>query len=127
MNAPRRVGPLPVTVTAAEAEAFANAIAPGGCGVPLIFPIRFLALPEIHAALANVADMARHIVLHEAQSFTVASPMQPGIAYLLTATLTLGAESQPRIVIEASIDEKSGTHVGKLRATLRLLPLVAPT
>ena len=116
-------------VTAAEALAFADAVAspPGGSGVPLIFPIRFLALPEIRAALADVADVARHVVLHEAQSFTCARQIQPEIAYLLSATLTLGVESQPRISIAASIHNESGTLVGEMHTTLRLLPIVAPT
>lgn len=127
MSATRRVGPLPVLVTAAEAAAFADAVAPGVSGVPLIFPVRFLALPEIRAALMEIADMARHVVLHEAQSFTAARQIHAEAAYFLTTTLTLGAESQPRITVETNIDDESGTYVGGMTATLRLLPMAPPT
>lgn len=114
-------------VTAAEAAAFADAVAPGGAGVPLILPIRFLALPEIRAALAEITDMARHVVLHEAQNFSSARQIHAETAYLLTVTLTLGTESQPRITIETGIEDESGTRVGDMHTTLRLLPMAVPT
>lgn len=127
MSATRHVGPLPVMITAAEAAVFADAVAPGGSGVPMIFPIRFLALPEIRAALMDIADIARHVVLHEAQSFTLARQIHAEAACFLTAALTLGAESPVRITIEIGIDDESGTRVGDMHTVLRLLPVAAPT
>lgn len=123
MSTARRVGPLAVRASAPEVAALAQGVLPGGSGVPDILPIRFLAHAEVQAALAAMTDMARHVVLHEAQSFDFAGEIHADTDYKMTCELASGNESGARITIESVISDMSGTIVCEFHTTLRLLPV----
>lgn len=120
-----------VRASAAEVAALAHGVLPGvlpgGSGVPEILAIRFLAHAAVRAALAAMADMARHVVLHEAQSFDFAGEIHADTDYLMTCELALGGESGERMMVESAIADMSGTKVCDLHTVLRLLPAAAGT
>ena len=120
------LGCFPVTGTAAEADAFraATGLAPADETVlPLTFPMRWLAAPEVRGALVamTAGDFA---LVHEAQTFDYERPLRVGEAYALTARARREADPD-RLVLHGSIAARDGTPVARLETVLRLFPLDA--
>ncbi len=118
------LGCFPVTATAAEADAFraATGLSPvDGTILPLTFPMRWLAAPEVRGAMIAMAadDVA---LVHEAQTFDYDRPLRVGEAYALT--LSARREADPaRLVLHGSIATRDGTPAARLETVLRLFPL----
>ena len=118
------VGPLAVRIDQADAAALAWAVAPDGAEptVPLIFPIRWLALPQIHRALSELVDLSTVVLVHEAQGFVSAAPLCAGVDYVLAARLTRSEGAAARVMVTGTMRDAAGVDVGELHATLRILP-----
>jgi len=115
-----RVGPLNVRIDETDAAALANAVVPGASHgtIPLIFPLRWLALPELRAALADLVGSEGRAVLHESQRFDCARPPRAGMDYELTAELTRQDAEPPRITMTAVVRDQAGEFV-RLTTVLR--------
>jgi len=123
----RQVGPLVLTLGADEAAAFADALGSQRPGwVPLIFPARWLALPAIRAAVAELADLANGLALHETQSFEIDAPLLPNAAYTFTATIRRLSENPPRLIVQAVVATADGIACVRFQAGLRIVPRTAP-
>jgi len=112
-----------LTVDAREALALAQVLG-GGVDdwVPIIFPIRWLALVEIRVALAAFADPASTLLLHESQSFSQRSALRMGETYLVTLNLQALSGQPRRIEMIGAATSLAGIVKAELRATLRVLP-----
>ena len=127
MTAERQAGPLALTLRADEAAAFADALGSQRPGwVPLIFPASWLALPEIRAAVAELADLTDGLALHETQSFDCLVPLRPGTTYTVTATVRRVGENPPRLSVQAIAATADGTLCVRFQAGLRIVPRTAP-
>jgi hypothetical protein len=88
--------------------------------VPLIFPIRWLALERIRATLAALADPG--LLVHETQSFDYARALRAGEEYALDVTITADATDPSRITLHGTAADAGGKIVATLEAGLRVLP-----
>ena len=118
------LGCFPVMATAAEARAFRSAtgLSPlGGAILPLTFPMRWLAAPDVRGAMiAMVPDGVA--LIHEAQTFDYERPLRVGECYALT--LLARREADPdRLVLHGSIATGDGAPLARLETVLRLFPL----
>jgi len=116
----RHVGPLNVRIDETDAAALANAVVPGANPgtVPLIFPLRWLAVPELRTALADLVASEDRAVLHESQRFDCVRPPLAGQDYELTAELTRQDTEPPRITIAAVVRDQAG-EIMRLITVLR--------
>ena len=118
------LGPFAVMGVASEVEAFRAATglpADGGPRLPLTFPMRWLAAPEVRAATTGMVsdDVA---LVHEAQTFEYDAPLLTGEPYALT--LVAHRESDPdRLVLTGSVAAVDGTRMARLETVLRLFPM----
>ena len=117
------LGVFPVRGTASEADAFRLAIGqpPGGVALPLTFPMRWLAAPEVRAATTGMVpdDVA---LVHEAQTFEYDAPLLTGEPYALT--LVAHRESGPdRLVLAGSVATIDGTRMAWVETVLRLFSM----
>ena len=125
--APTPLGCFTVTGHASEVDAFRRATGlstPDGAVLPLTFPMRWLAAPEVKDA---VGAMVPHDValVHEAQSFDYERPLRVGTAY--TLTLRAHREADPdRVVLHGAIATGDCEPVARLETVLRLFPLGQP-
>ena len=123
------LGCFPVAGTAAEARAFRSAIGLSPADganlplpfLPLTFPMRWLAAPDVRRAMiAMVPD--RVALVHEAQTFDYERLLRVGESYALT--LLARREVDPdRLVLDGSIAAGDGAPVARLETVLRLFPL----
>ena len=88
--------------------------------VPLIFPVRWLALTGIRAALA--AHAGSGLLVHETQSFDYARALRAGEEYTLEITITADAADPSRIRLHGTAADAGGKNVATLEAGLRVLP-----
>jgi len=123
----RHVGPLALTLGADEAAALSAALGSQRPGwVPVIFPARWLALPEIRAAVAELVDLENGLPLHETQGFDVVAPLQAGTAYTLIAAIRRLDDNPPRLSIQGRVTGPDGTDHARFQAGLRVVPRKTP-
>lgn len=92
-------------------------------GVPLTFPIRWLALPEVRAVLNGLVTERDLVLIHESQSFAYERPLRLDEPYALN--LAARREGAPdRLVAEASIVAADGSLCVTLETVLRLFSTV---
>jgi hypothetical protein len=103
-----RIGPLAVKADAAHVCEFLNATSGGGDTgglLPFTFPICWMAMPEIRAAVASLAradDGSALLPLHESQSFDYAEPLCAGVDYCMSVDIR--REDAPlRLVLRADV------------------------
>jgi len=120
-RAGRRIGPIPVRTTAADVEAFRASIFGAGAAVPLTFPMRWLALPAIAAAVAELLQGADWVPVHEAQSFDYDRPLTMDENYVMTVDIEASPAS-PRLTLKASIATPRAELCVRVETVLRLIP-----
>jgi hypothetical protein len=89
--------------------------------VPVIFPIRWLALPEIRARLAE-ALRTDLVPIHESQSFTYDSRLDRDRDYFLTVALTRASEPE-RLTLRGTVATPEREVCVRLETVLRLVGL----
>ncbi len=119
-----RIGPIAVRTDPATVRTFQRAS--GGepvPGVPTIFPIRWLALPEVHARLLAEAggDM---VPVHESQSFTTERRLDLDRDYLLAVDITRTSAPE-RLTLRAEVSSPEGEICVRFETVLRLVGLAS--
>lgn len=114
------LGPYVVGAGRAEVEAFAAATgAMPGDAVPATFAMRWLAAPEIRAALLALAPEPDLVPVHESQSFEYLAPLVVGARYALA--LAARRESAPdRLIVAGTISDDEGAPHVRVETILRL-------
>ena len=81
-----RIGPYAVRTDADAVAAFAAALGMrrNGGSVPLTFPIRWLCLPHVHAAIAEGLGVQHSLLVQRSQSFDYRIPLERNHDYRLT-------------------------------------------
>lgn len=118
-----RIGPIAVRTDSATVLEFqrASGSEPLPGIVPLIFPIRWLALPEIRARLLAAAG-GDLVPVHESQSFTTTQRLELDRDYLFAVELT--RTSQPeRLTLQGRVSTPGGDVCVELETVLRLVGL----
>lgn len=124
----RLLGPLPVTVAADKADALGAALGSRRAGwVPAIFPISWMTLPEISAAIMALADCEGGVLLHETQSFECVTPLRTGRTYLLMVTIRIQDQDPPRVSLQGVVSDPDdnadpdGNVCARFQAGLRIM------
>ncbi len=118
---PRSLGRFEVRAEPSEVAAFreATGLSDRGDTLPLTFPIRWLAAPEVRAALAAMVPDADLVLVHESQTFDYDAPLQGGKTYALS--LAARREAEPdRLVIDTTILAADGAPRARCETILRL-------
>lgn len=114
------IGTFAVAADAAEVAAFRRAagLGEGRDGLPFTWPIRWMARPDIRAALTALVQEPNIVPFHEAQTFDYAAPLRADVAY--TLAVTARRESTPdRLVAEGRL-AADGVPVASVETVLRL-------
>lgn len=115
------IGPFSVRTDAAEAAEFAAALGlrtrPGS--IPLTFPIRWLALPAVHAAI-EAAIGTPHPV-HASQTFHYETNVEPDRDYAFRVAIAHDRATSPRLVVRGTVSDSAD------RCVLRLETVLFPT
>ena len=126
--AAHHLGPFEVCATAAAIAAYRAATVPAATGpaVPLALTLRWLTMPAVRTALADLLA-ADEVMVHEAQKFGCAMPLQPDVTYLMR--LHVVRTSDPaRVTANASVTTRDGVPVLDIETVLRLVtPPASPT
>ena len=119
------LGSFAVTTDRAEVDAFRAATGlPPGDGVPATFPMRWLAAPEVRAALLAIAPEPDLVPVHESQTFEYLAPLFVGVRYALA--LAARREAAPdRLVLTGTISGEDGAPCVHVETILRLFSAVA--
>lgn len=121
------LGPMHQTLGAEAAGILAAALGSQRPGwVPIIYPIRWLALPEIRTAIAAAIGPQTGLLLHETQNFEASTPLRAAATYRLSATVEVAGTDPPRLSLRGTASDDDGTVCARFTARLRLLPLSAP-
>ena len=119
-------GVFAVAASSAEAAAFraATGAADAGDRLPLTFSMRWLAQPEVRAALLAAVPEADLLPVHESQSFEVSRDLRVGQPYVLK--LAARREADPaRLIVEGVVEDADGIACVRLETVLRLVPMRA--
>jgi hypothetical protein len=121
-----RLGPFAVDTDSAEVAAFGAALGDTnpGRGVPLTFPIRWLASPEIQSELRRVASDGGVLLVHESQSFSYVARLESDRVYRLDLILRRESTGQERAVLQALVSDGAGSAVAEIETVLRLVPQI---
>lgn len=119
-----RIGPIAVRTDPATVRDFQRAC--GGepvPGVPTIFPIRWLALPEVHARLLAEAggDM---VPVHESQSFTTERRLDLDREYRLDVAITRSSQPE-RLTLRGEVSTPQDDLCVRFETVLRLVGLAS--
>ena len=115
------LGAFAVATGTAELAAFrlATGLA-GGSGVPLTFPMRWLALPEVRTALLAMVPEPDVVPVHESQSFDYVEPLKADEPYHLAVSAR--RETSPdRLIVEGVVSSAGGGLCARLETILRLV------
>lgn len=87
--------------------------------VPFTFPVRWLAQPEIRAAVSRLVGAAEGedlLALHESQVFDYAMPLRADVEYRMD--VAIGKESEPgRLILRAEV----GPHDGEIHLRMEMI------
>ena len=113
------IGSFAVSADEAEIAAFRRAARlDEGDALPFTYPIRWMARPDIRAALTALVPEAGLVPFHESQSFDYAAPLRAGTRYALAVTAR--RESAPdRLVVEGVLSA-GRARVATIETVLRL-------
>ena len=87
--------------------------------LPFTWPIRWLARPEIRAALTALVPEGDLVPFHESQTFDYAAPLDAGIGYTLDVAARRETGPPQRLVVEATI-ARDGVKQAIMETVLRL-------
>lgn len=118
----RDLGSFPVETDPHQIAAFRAALGGGGdaAGVPLTYPMRWFAGPDVRAALLSLVPEADVVPVHESQDFTYLRPLEIGEAY--TLGLRARREAAPdRLVVDGVVAAWDGVDCVRCETVLRLI------
>jgi hypothetical protein len=118
-----RVGPIAVRTDHPTVDGFQRAsggMLPPGI-VPGIFPIRWLALPEVRARLLEMAS-GDVVPVHEQQRFTYERRLELDRDYRLAVEITRTSEPE-RLTLHATVTTPDGDLCVQFETVLRLVGL----
>ena len=118
------IGTFAVSADPAEVAAFRRAARLEDAGalssgfLPFTWPIRWMARPDIRAAMAALVPEPDLVPFHESQTFDYASPLRAGVSYELAVSAR--RDSAPdRLVVEGVLSA-DGARVANIETVLRL-------
>ena len=120
------LGPFAVMARPQEVAAFraATGLVDAGDRLPLTFPMRWMASPDVRAALRSLLSEGDLVPVHEGQGFDYAMPLFVGTAY--TLRLEARRETAPdRLIVGGTIATEDGLIHAKLETILRLFSTTA--
>jgi|SRR5579863_1537873 len=124
MSTERALGPFSVRAAAAEVAVFARETEAPGDRVPVTFPIRWLARPDLQAAAIDMIGDAHWVPIHESQSFDYHAPLALETDYAMDVTMK--REEEPsRIVVVAQVGAAGEPPRLDMEMILRIIPLPA--
>lgn len=120
------VEPFAVSISRAEAETFARAVALDdtrpGLAVPPTFPLTWLARPSILAAMPTAPDHVPVLVSH---TWSETSRLAVDTPYRVTLHLDRLGETEGRFGLDIRIDHADGSSVARHQLGYRLVRLSA--
>jgi hypothetical protein len=118
-----RLGPIAVRTDSATVLDFQRASGgePVPGIVPLIFPICWLALPEVRGGLLEGTGRAM-VPVHESQSFTTRRRLELDREYLLAVALTRSSQPE-RLTLQGTVSTPDGDVCVEFETVLRLIGL----
>ncbi len=122
-----RLPAIRVRIDPDEAARFLRETGGAGTGdfVPLTFPFRWLALPEIRGLILQLIGEG-FLPVHEAQSFVYEKSLRIGAEYVLSVEI-FRKENPSRLTLKMTVSTGEGEICAHLETTLRLVRLSAGT
>lgn len=119
-----RIGPIAVRTDAASVRDFQGASSgesvPGL--VPLIFPICWLARPEVRVSLLEGTGARDIVPIHESQSFTTTHRLELDRDYHFAVALTRSSQPE-RLTLQGTVSTPDGVICVEFETVLRLIGL----
>jgi hypothetical protein len=117
-----RLGPIAVRTGATTVQDFQRAcggsVSPGK--VPLVFPISWLAHPEVRTRLLEMAGARDLVPIQESQSFTTTRCLELDRDYLLAAEIERTSEPE-RMTLHGTVTQPGGDICVRFATVLRLI------
>jgi hypothetical protein len=119
-----RLPPIRVRTDRGEVAGFLRETggAPAGDFVPLIFPIRWLALPAVRGLILQMIGGQGFLPVHEGQSFAYEHELRIETDYVL-AIEGRRAAKPPRLTLRMAVSTGQGEICAHLETVLRIVPL----
>ena len=117
-SAGETLGPFRVSADPAAVARFANVVGAALARVPATFPMTWLALPDIRAAILSCVRVDE-VVFQEDQSFHYRGEIEAGMDYELTATID--RRDDPARVAIASAVRRADAPVVDMLTLLRIV------
>ena len=114
------LGPFAVSAEAADVAAFRrSARLQADDAVPFTWPIRWLARPEIRAALLAFAPEG-FVPFHESQTFDYVAPLEIDVGYRLEIAARREHGPPDRLVVDGRVTTEGGAAMATIETVLRL-------
>ena len=114
------IGTFAVSAEAAEVAAFRRAarLEDADEMLPSTWPIRWMARPDIRAALTALVPEPDLVPFHESQTFDYAAPLRVGTIYELAVSAR--RDSAPERLVVEGVLSAEGARVATIETVLRL-------
>ena len=113
------IGTFAVSADADDVAAFRRAARlDESDALPFTWPIRWMARPDIRAALTALVPEPDLVPFHESQTFDYAAPLRAGTGYMLAVTARRDGAPE-RLVVEGVLSA-DGARVATIETVLRL-------
>jgi hypothetical protein len=115
------LGRFAVIGTVAEVDAFCRATGVAlSQTLPLTYPMRWLALPDVRAGLLELVAGSDVVLVHESQSFAYTQLLY--VDHLYTLTLFARREETPdRVIVDGTVVDAGGYEQARIETILRLI------
>ncbi len=125
-NAPVRLPPFKVRIESADVAEFLRATTghPKHHGVPLTFPVRWLALPEVRGLILRSIGNG-FIPVHEGQNFAYERALQIGADYTVDIE-AFRTPAPPHLTLRMSVVTEEGEICARLETVMRIVPALKP-
>jgi acyl dehydratase len=122
----QRIDPIRVRAETYHIRAFGAAVAAGPpqvptAGVPVTFPIRWIALPDVRDRISRLLSPPEGLLVQQSQSFHYATPIEPDRDYLLEIECRRDPVQQHRIRLRGTVRELTGAPIVRLETVLRAI------
>jgi hypothetical protein len=108
------IGRFAVVGTVAEARAFCLATgSTPAATLPLTYPMRWLALPDVRAGVLDLLPSADVILVHESQSFAYSHPLYVDRLYTL-ALFARREETPDRVILDGTVIDVAGIEHARI-------------
>ncbi|MGH6847238.1 MAG: hypothetical protein ACREC0_07320 [Methylocella sp.] len=123
-DTPIRLPPIQVRTERGDVAGFLRetGVAPTGDFVPLIFPVRWLALPAVRGLILQLIGGQGFLPIHEAQSFAYERELRIESEYVLAIEARRTAKP-PRLILRMAVSTRQGQVCARSETVLRIVPL----